>query len=232
MGALILRATIVGGQETKSDFDIEISRHNLNLFLNSIKTYSAEVKEIFRYEVYEGHFKKRKLLLRGDISINHKKALIISKDKLTTALIEYAKKSGKILFDIRPEVFEELIAEIFASNGFKVEITKRSRDGGKDIVGVKYDLGIPSHWIIECKRYRENKVDVRLVRDLFAVKEAGHFSNAVLVTTSSFTDPALDFQRSVWGLSLADFRTLTSWLDGYVFTETGGLYIAKDFKMD
>jgi restriction system protein len=47
----------------------------------------------------------------------------------------------------------ELIAELLASYGWTVDLTKQTRDGGYDIFALRKDaLGVQSSWLIECKR--------------------------------------------------------------------------------
>lgn len=47
--------------------------------------------------------------------------------------------------------FEELIAELFVGFGYEVELTRRTRDGGKDIVAIKR-REVNTKYLIECKR--------------------------------------------------------------------------------
>ena len=220
---------------------IEIREKSLKFLLSALEVYAVET-HIKRYVLYRGvkssrwheYFDK---YLRGENFpgeeicknevIDHKRLLINCVNNLPATLINHASRSGSVLFEINPSLFEELVAELFASNGFSVELTQRSRDGGKDIIALKYDMGIPSRWIVECKRYRSRKVDVKLVRQLYGIKEAEHYHNAVLVTTSSFTDPAIQFERSVWGLTLADYNALMEWIKGYRFADSGGIYLAE-----
>src|ERR1700722_14117780 len=63
----------------------------------------------------------------------------------------------KLLFEIPSYKFEEIIADIFSKDGFNVSLTKRTRDGGRDIIALRADLGIPCKYIIECKRYAKDQ---------------------------------------------------------------------------
>jgi len=108
-------------------------------------------------------------------------------------LIIALKNSPDLIRDITPREFEEVVAEIFRSKGFKVELTKRTRDGGKDIIAVHTDeLGIKNKYFIECKRHAEdNTVGVDIVRALQGVKNTKDGPNkTVIATTSFFTDDA------------------------------------------
>lgn len=47
--------------------------------------------------------------------------------------------------------FEELVAELFGGFGYDVELTKHTRDGGRDIIAVKREE-VQVKYLIECKR--------------------------------------------------------------------------------
>jgi restriction endonuclease Mrr len=133
------------------------------------------------------------------------------------ALIRRLSLQPELLRVIDPRKFEEVIAEIWQNFGYKVTLTSRTRDGGKDIYAAKNDLFGSVLYVIECKRYRENqRVGVELVRSLYGVTESEGATMGVLATTSFFTEPAHTFQRLVpFRLSLRDFRGLIDWLKMY-----------------
>src|SRR4051812_36863665 len=109
-------------------------------------------------------------------------------DKLTARISECPKR----LYDISPREFEELIASVYQEFGFDVELTKRTRDGGFDVVAVRYKPEA-ERYLIECKRYSEdNKVDVSLVRQLAGVVTLEKATKGIFVTTSHFTKPAME----------------------------------------
>lgn len=126
------------------------------------------------------------------------------------------------LTDLEPRQFEEVTAEIFRDKGFEVELTKRTRDGGKDVIAFHKDqLGIRSKYIIECKHYSDtNKVGVDIVRALYGVKSSRSGGNlGIIVTTSTFTSGAREFIENEattnLDLTLADKEQLLEWLKGY-----------------
>ncbi|MEE2026132.1 restriction endonuclease, partial [Alkalimonas mucilaginosa] len=137
-------------------------------------------------------------------------------------LISALKESPYLLDKVTPRQFEEIVAEVFRSKGFEVDLTKRTRDGGKDIIAVHTDgIGIKNKYFVECKRYAEsNKISVDVVRTLYGVMNTMDGPNkAIIVTTSTFTDDARKFvkqeARSSWDLALVDRAQLLDWLDGY-----------------
>jgi Restriction endonuclease len=87
-------------------------------------------------------------------------------------------------FDLSPRRFEELVASVFASSGFTVQITASSKDGGKDLVVLQASDEVAA--IVEVKRWRR-PIGVELVRQLRGVQLGEGVPHAVLVTASSYT---------------------------------------------
>lgn len=137
-------------------------------------------------------------------------------------LVSALKSYPYLLRDLSPREFEEVVAEVFRAKGFEVDLTKRTRDGGKDIIAVHTDgLGIKSKYFIECKHYAEsNKVGVDVVRALHGVMNTKDGPNkTILATTSTFTSGAKGFVEneaaSKWDMALADYDEIVSWLNDY-----------------
>lgn len=137
-------------------------------------------------------------------------------------LVFTIKSSPHLLQNLSSRQFEEVVAELFRAKGFLVDLTKRTRDGGKDIIAVHTDgLGIQSKYFIECKHYSEsNKVGVEVVRALYGVMNAKDGPNkTILATTSTFTTGAKGFVEdeaaSKWDITLADYDEIVRWLNDY-----------------
>ncbi len=56
---------------------------------------------------------------------------------LTELSIERLSQFPGDLRNLNRRRFEELVAELFVGFGYAVELTKRTRDGGKDIIAIK-----------------------------------------------------------------------------------------------
>lgn len=113
--------------------------------------------------------------------------------------------------------FEHLIAELFSGFGYEVELTKRTRDGGKDIVAIKR-AELDLRFLIECKRPDPgNPIGVSTVRELYGVKADDEASKAILVTTTYFTPDAKAFSdRHKWELELRDYDAIREWISRYL----------------
>lgn len=130
-------------------------------------------------------------------------------------LVECVATAPWSIAELSPRQFEELIAEIFDRSGHEVHLTKRTRDGGYDIVAVRRALDIPVRYIVECKRYApKRKVSLDIVQRLLGVKIATQANKAILVTTSSFTADAQRFADShYWDLALRDGEAVLQWIE-------------------
>ena len=129
--------------------------------------------------------------------------------------IRQLRSDPKLLDSLTPREFEELVAHLLSQFGWKVELTPQTRDGGVDIFATSQDTAdLDVSWIVECKKFSENrKVGVELLRQLHGAKEFLGVSNAVLVTTSSFTPDAVQFAAKLYDLKLIDRKKLLSWLE-------------------
>ena len=99
-----------------------------------------------------------------------------------------------LIYNISPREFEEVINRVLQDEGFETELTQATRDGGRDIVATKYEMGKPIVFYIECKRYgRRNSVGVSIVRSLYGVQTSDQINKSILVTTGHVTRGARRF---------------------------------------
>jgi len=109
-------------------------------------------------------------------------------------LIKDIANDNDLLYGISSREFEEIIERIFQDEGFETELTKQTRDGGRDIVATKYEMGQPIVFYVECKKYgKKNTVGVNIVRSLYGVQCSDRVNKAILVTTGHVTSGARKF---------------------------------------
>lgn len=102
-----------------------------------------------------------------------------------------------IIFNIDSRVFEELVSEVFKRQGYEINLTPQTRDGGYDILATKDIDGLQYILLIECKRYaKNNPVSVDLVRSLYGVHTDQKANKSVIVTTSRYTTDARKFAEN------------------------------------
>lgn len=129
---------------------------------------------------------------------------------ISDALIKKLAANPELMYSVSPRQFEELVADLYSREGYEVELTPVSRDGGVDIYAVQRTSFGSFLTLIDCKRYRKDRpVEVDLVRKLYGTVEAQDASVGVLATTSHFTRGAKAFQRDLkFRIGLQDFLNL------------------------
>jgi restriction system protein len=85
-------------------------------------------------------------------------------------------------FDLSPQKFEEVVASIFQSLGYRAELTAISNDGGIDIVLQDRGGEITG---VQVKRYR-NAIKIEQIRSFVGALVIDGMTRGVFVTTSSF----------------------------------------------
>jgi hypothetical protein len=138
-------------------------------------------------------------------------------NEVNVELLTYMARHPEALREIDPRKFEMIIAEIFRNQGFDVELTPATRDGGMDVRAVRHGSFGTSLYLVECKRYAESKkVGVEVVRGLYGVLHQQNATKGVIATTSSFSRDAITFASPLkYQLSLYGFADLKKWLEVY-----------------
>lgn len=135
---------------------------------------------------------------------------------LQKKILQELKLNPDLLYKIDPREFEKLVEHLLKKMGYNTFLTPKVKDGGKDILA-KFSMpdGHEALCLVECKRYRpEKKVSIETVRGLFGIVNDDRANIGMIVTTSSFTKDAIEFQRkNEHILSLKDFNDLKTWIN-------------------
>ena len=101
--------------------------------------------------------------------------------------------------------------------GFNVELTKATRDGGRDIIAHVSNSLCSYLTHIECKKYAtDNKIGVGIIREVMGVHNIRQATKSIIVTTSFFSKDAIKEAEIVGNhLDLKDFNDLKCWLQKY-----------------
>ena len=126
-------------------------------------------------------------------------------------------KEGRLLSEMHWRDFEKLIGLLLEDQGWSVVVTKATRDGGIDVVATKEDTDIgliQSVW--QAKKYSpNNKVKLKDVRELSAVREEQKATKGVIVTTSHLTRDAIEWvNRDIYRLSYKEQEEIENWVRG------------------
>jgi restriction system protein len=114
------------------------------------------------------------------------------------------------------EQFEEVIADAFRRHGYGVrEVGGRGRaDGGVDLVLTRDG----ETTVVQAKHWRNSRITVQLVRELYGVQQAMGAAQALFVTLGRYTMDAQEFAARV-GMTLIDgeelLRIISSGLVGH-----------------
>ena len=87
--------------------------------------------------------------------------------------------------------FEEEAAKVFRLNGYNAKVTKKTSDGGIDILMYKDNRKV----IVQCKHYQQ-PVGVSVVRELNGLKDDFRADELILVASSGVTKSARDFIKN------------------------------------
>lgn len=121
--------------------------------------------------------------------------------------------------------FEELVAEGYRRKGYSVvENYDTGPDGGVDLVLKKGS----SKYIVQCKQWKQSKIDVRTVREMYGVMNAENADKVVIVTSGVFTRDAGEFAKDkpielVDGLRLLELIGIKQ-INKVVSSENAGNY--------
>lgn len=136
---------------------------------------------------------------------------------VNTELKRYLAMHPASLYDLSSRAFEELIASILHDLGFEVELTRATRDGGRDICAYARNEACTFLTYVECKKYSPHrKVSVDIVRAVYGVQRLNRANKSLIVTTSTYTKPAIEEARRIEPeMELKDYESLKAWLGRY-----------------
>lgn len=134
---------------------------------------------------------------------------------VNSEIINYLKKHPDFIYNISSRKFEEIIAHILKSFGFDVELTKMTRDGGRDIIAYIRNSVCSFLTFVECKHYSiSNPVGVGIIREVYGVQQLHKANKSLIVTSSYFTKDAIEERKIISNdLELKDHNDIKIWLE-------------------
>jgi restriction system protein len=137
---------------------------------------------------------------------NSRSALMIAADLL---------KQGRLLSELEWRDFERLIGDLLEREGWHVEVTRGSKDGGVDVIASMDDLAIGAiRALWQAKRYGPgHKVSLAEVRELSGLISHERATKGVIVTTSHLTRGAIDWvKKDIYRLASLDGPEVEAWV--------------------
>lgn len=123
----------------------------------------------------------------------------------------------KRLENMDPFIFEQMIGDLLANIGYEdVQVTKRSSDGGIDVIANLRTNGLTDvNTIVQVKKYTKSNIPDKVIRELRGSAEVGQ--RGLIITTSDFTKPAIKEAKAEkkMPISLVNGKKLIELLDKY-----------------
>lgn len=168
-------------------------------------------------------------------AVNLTPSLIASVRDVSWQYIAWLQNHVSTLDRVAWEAFEHIIAEVFASNGFRVDITARTRNASADLIAIRTDeFGVETRYLVECKRYASTrKVGLDVVNAVIGAARRADVDHAFLVTSSAFTADvrAEESRFRDLRLHLRDGRDVVEWLAEYTPRDDEGLWLSPGWDV-
>lgn len=130
------------------------------------------------------------------------------------SILDRIKFNPNAVYDLNPRQFEEMVAELMTKRGYNVDLTKATRDGGKDLIIANHtDIGNFIYYV-ECKKFAPNRpVGVSLVRELAGTISVDRVTAGLMITSSYFSPEAIQLSEKIkHQMGLVDFVKLKEWI--------------------
>lgn len=213
-------------------FDSIISRHTGNMEFTPKNILSLAIAYINYSNVHEFYSKYNNFLYQYGNGVDFSsyiicppnKVIIPSRDivrDVTTVdnlLLRRAIDNPKIVFNLSPREFEELVCELLNKQGYNVKLTKQTKDGGKDIIVVQKSILGEFCIYVQCKKYNPSRpVSVGLVRELYGTIMSDNATAGMMVTTSYFSKDAKEYNKKIkHRMTLKDYNDLVQELNNII----------------
>jgi len=132
---------------------------------------------------------------------------IIKKKYQNSGIREVDKMTG--------EQFEYWLKVHFEKEGWRADLTPKSKDFGADLLLRRFDR---ESIVIQAKRYNSGKVGIKAIQEVLGAKAFHHCDKALVVTSSFFTSSAnqLALQSGVelWNRNILIDKLITDQRNG------------------
>lgn len=129
-------------------------------------------------------------------------------------LIQYFDRNPEKVYSLTPRQFEEFVAELLHQFGYKVNLGPKGADEGVDIFAERQGAIGDELMLVQCKRFNKSKkVSRPIVQQLNSNIYDKKASSGLVVTTSSFSQPALEYiSQAKYRIRGADHLKIKEWL--------------------
>lgn len=152
--------------------------------------------------------------------ISKKETAIITLSPINDKVLKYLSENPQAFYRLDDRGFEAVMAEIYNKLGYEVELTKATRDGGKDIMIRRPEILGDFIYYVECKKYAAKRhIGVGIIRNLVGTISTDRVNGGILATTSFFTKDAKDYileNDLGFQIKMHDFEVIRNFLDRVV----------------
>lgn len=130
-------------------------------------------------------------------------------------LIQHLCQQPEDIFRLTAREFEEFVAGVLGKLGYSTHVTPLGPDSGVDVFAERESIIGHEFLVVQCKRWApQRRIPRPVVQQLGAIVRDHKASRGLIVTTSYFSGPALQYmEQRKYVLSGADNTKLFSWLD-------------------
>lgn len=129
--------------------------------------------------------------------------------------INHPLPTKEIIGKISSHEFELLCGYLYKKKGYSINITKKTRDGGYDIIAEKGSGREQEVLYIECKQ-KETKVGVEIARSVLGLLNIKNATKSVIITSNFFTKDALKISHESKRLELINLDDFDNDMRKYV----------------
>lgn len=114
---------------------------------------------------------------------------------INAKFVNHPLPTRDLIRKISPREFELLCGYLYKKKGYNINITKKTRDGGYDIIAEKGSGREHEVLYIECKQ-KETKVGVEVARNALGLLNIKNATKSVIITSNYFTKDALTISQA------------------------------------
>lgn len=140
---------------------------------------------------------------------------------------ENRKREQEYWFSLDPFEFEKEVAEWFKQQGYQSKVTKKSGDGGVDIIISKDNYTA----YVQCKRYTKSKVDRPTLQALYGAVCADKVSQGIVVCLLGITKESVEFANKV-GIKVVTINHLVKQDNSFSLTLNKKLLYTKPLQIN
>lgn len=186
----------------KGKSSVEAEKRRLDSIKTKIQEFVAMggcAKEIVNVDKMDEYLEKIRYMKEKDIMATHMELINLPLQRIKEFVESVENEESLDAIPNKSNInslsgteFEVICKQLVEKMGFVAEMTKTTGDGGIDIIAYNYQPLLSGKYVIQCKRY-SGSVGEPIIRDLYGVVTSERANKGILMTTGTFTAPAIKF---------------------------------------